>query len=80
MTITMGEDGGAVSPEKKEVPIWMQKSTVEGVPLLDGGDSSVIFLFFIFFVCALCVCLSLHCGCSSSSAFPSYVSGDSHFG
>ncbi|XP_076445643.1 general transcription factor IIE subunit 1-like isoform X2 [Babylonia areolata] len=39
VTITVGEDGGAASPEKKEVPIWMQKSTVDGVPMLDGGDT-----------------------------------------
>ncbi|XP_070190662.1 general transcription factor IIE subunit 1-like isoform X2 [Littorina saxatilis] len=39
VTITMGEDDGASAPEKKEVPIWMQKSTVEGVPMLDGGDT-----------------------------------------
>ena len=41
VTITVGEDAGAAAPEKKEVPIWMQKSTVEGVPMLDGGDSLV---------------------------------------
>ncbi|KAL8562473.1 hypothetical protein ACOMHN_008617 [Nucella lapillus] len=38
VTITVGEDTGSMLPEKKEVPIWMQKSTVEGVPILDGGD------------------------------------------
>ncbi|KAK7477625.1 hypothetical protein BaRGS_00031103 [Batillaria attramentaria] len=37
VTITVGEDEAA-GPEKKEVPIWMQKSTVEGVPILDSGD------------------------------------------
>ena len=57
VTITMGEDGGAVSPEKKEVPIWMQKSTVEGVPLLDGGDSSVIFFFFFLLAVYVCLCI-----------------------
>jgi hypothetical protein len=41
VTITVGEDGGAAIPDKKEVPIWMQKSTVDGVPLLDAGGDSV---------------------------------------
>lgn len=41
VTITVGEDAGATGPKKKEVPIWMQKSTVDGVPLLDSGDGLI---------------------------------------
>ena len=47
VTITVGEDTGASAPEKKEVPIWMQKSTVKGIPLMDGGDSLVCPCFFL---------------------------------
>ena len=39
ITITVGEDGAAPSAlVKKEAPVWMQRSTVDGVPLLDGND------------------------------------------
>lgn len=40
VTITVGEEMAA-APEKKEVPIWMQKSTVDGIPMLDSADSHV---------------------------------------
>ncbi|PVD28468.1 hypothetical protein C0Q70_11056 [Pomacea canaliculata] len=33
------DDVDKMAVEKKEVPIWMQKSTVDGVPMLDGLDS-----------------------------------------
>ena len=55
VTITMGEDEGKDTVEKKEVPVWMHKSTVDGVPMLDsGGDSSVCvinkFIYKLYFI------------------------------
>lgn len=41
VTITVDDDVDKMAVEKKEVPIWMQKSTVDGVPMLDGLDSLV---------------------------------------